>query len=59
MIANMVVGATAGFEKKLQMIGVGYRAAVQGDLLDLQLGFSIQQRLPIPKGMQVKVEKTP
>lgn len=57
LIANMVVGTTAGFEKKLQMIGVGYRAAVQGDLLDLQIGFSHPTKIPIPKGMQVKVDK--
>ena len=57
LIYNMVVGTTEGFEKKLEMIGVGYRAAVQGDLLDLQLGFSHPTKLPIPKGLTVKVEK--
>lgn len=57
LIANMVEGTTNGFEKKLQMIGVGYRAAVQGDLLDLQIGFSHPTKLPIPKGVTVKVEK--
>ena len=39
------------------MIGVGYRAAVQGDLLDLQLGFSHPTKLHIPKGLTIKVEK--
>lgn len=57
LIANMVAGTTAGFEKKLQMIGVGYRAAVQGNVLDLQLGFSHPTKIPIPQGMQVKVDK--
>lgn len=57
LIANMVVGTTTGFEKKLQMVGVGYRAAVQGNVLDLQLGFSHPTKLPIPAGMQVKVDK--
>jgi large subunit ribosomal protein L6 len=57
LIHNMVVGTTEGFEKRLEMIGVGYRAAVQGDLLDLQLGFSHPTKLPIPKGLTVKVEK--
>lgn len=57
LIHNMVVGATEGFEKRLEMIGVGYRAAVQGDLLDLQLGFSHPTKLPIPAGLTVKVEK--
>ena len=48
---------TQGFEKKLEMIGVGYRAAVQGHLLDLQIGFSHPTKLPIPEGVHVKVEK--
>lgn len=57
LIYNMVVGTSEGFEKRLEMIGVGYRAAVQGELLDLQLGFSHPTKLPIPKGLTVKVEK--
>jgi large subunit ribosomal protein L6 len=57
LINNMVVGTTEGFEKRLEMVGVGYRAAVQGDLLDLQLGFSHPTKLPIPKGLTVKVDK--
>lgn len=57
LLSNMVVGASKGFEKKLEMIGVGYRAAVQGHQLDLQIGFSHPTKLPIPEGLQVKVEK--
>jgi large subunit ribosomal protein L6 len=57
LIHNMVLGTTEGFEKRLEMIGVGYRAAVQGDHLDLQLGYSHPTKLPIPKGITVKVEK--
>lgn len=57
LISNMVVGTTEGFEKKLEMIGVGYRAAVQGDQLDLLLGFSHPMKLDIPKGLGIKVEK--
>lgn len=57
LIFNMVEGTTKGFERQLEMIGVGYRAAVQGDLLDLQLGFSHPTKLPIPKGLTVKVDK--
>jgi large subunit ribosomal protein L6 len=57
LIYNMVIGTTQGFEKRLEMIGVGYRAAVQGDLLDLQLGFSHPTKLTIPKGLMVKIEK--
>lgn len=57
LINNMVVGVTQGYEKILDMKGVGYRASVQGDLLDLQVGFSHPTKLPIPEGLQVKVEK--
>lgn len=57
LVSNMVEGTTKGFDRKLEMIGVGYRAAVQGDLLDLQLGFSHPTKLAIPKGLTVKVEK--
>lgn len=57
IIHNMVQGTTVGFEKKLEMIGVGYRAAVSGHLLDLQVGVSHPMKLTIPEGVQVKVEK--
>lgn len=57
LINNMVVGVNNGFEIKLEMIGVGYRAAVQGQLLDLQVGFSHPTKLTIPDGIVVKVEK--
>lgn len=57
LINNMVLGASEGFTKKLEMIGVGYRAAVQGQLLDLQVGFSHPTKVPIPKGVNVVVEK--
>ncbi len=57
LIYNMVVGITTGFERKLEMIGVGYRAAVQGELLDLQVGNSHPTKLQIPQGIQVTVEK--
>lgn len=57
IINNMVLGASQGFEKKLEMIGVGYRAAVQGHLLDLQIGLSHPMKLPIPEGVIVRVDK--
>lgn len=57
LINNMVIGCSKGFEKKLEMIGVGYRAAVKGSALDLQLGFSHPTLLPIPEGITVTVEK--
>lgn len=57
IINNMVHGVSVGFEVKLEMIGVGYRAAVQGHHLDLQIGFSHPTKLTIPEGIQVKVDK--
>lgn len=57
IIDNMVVGTSQGFERKLEMIGVGYRAAVQGNLLDLQIGLSHPTKLSIPEGIVVKVDK--
>jgi large subunit ribosomal protein L6 len=57
LINNMVLGSAQGFTKKLEMIGVGYRAAVQGQLLDLQVGYSHPTKVPIPKGVNVTVEK--
>jgi large subunit ribosomal protein L6 len=57
LVNNMVVGTSQGFEKKLEMIGVGYRAAVQGTVLDLQVGNSHETKLAIPAGISVKVEK--
>lgn len=57
LIDNMVQGSLKGFEKKLEMIGVGYRAAVQGHLLDLQVGLSHPTKLHIPEGVTVKVDK--
>lgn len=56
LINNMVTGVTKGFEKRLEMIGVGYRASVQGKEVDLQVGNSHPTRLPIPEGVTVAVE---
>ncbi|KAF7805802.1 50S ribosomal protein L6, chloroplastic [Senna tora] len=53
---NMVVGVSKGFEKKLQLVGVGYRATVEGKDLVLNLGFSHPVRMTIPNGLSVKVE---
>ena len=53
-LANMVVGVTKGFEKKLELVGVGYRAAVQGQKLNLALGFSHPVDYPIPKGITIE-----
>jgi large subunit ribosomal protein L6 len=57
LIQNMIVGVTAGFKKRLEMVGVGYRAAVQGTMLDLQIGTSHPTQLLIPQGIKVAVDK--
>lgn len=56
LIANMVEGVTKGFEKKLEMVGVGYRASVQGRNLSLMLGYSHPLIFPLPDGINVSVE---
>ena len=57
-INNLILGVWRGFEKRLSMVGVGYRAAVQGHKLDLQIGFSHPTHVPIPKNVQVTVDKS-
>jgi len=54
LIANMVEGVNNGFEKKLNLVGVGYRAAVQGKSLNLQLGFSHPVDFEIPDGVTIE-----
>ena len=53
LVANMVAGVTKGFEKKLALVGVGYRAQAQGDKLNLSLGFSHPVVHSMPKGIKV------
>jgi large subunit ribosomal protein L6 len=53
-IQNMVAGVTNGFQRKLELVGVGYRAAVQGQKLNLALGFSHPVEYPIPKGITIE-----
>ena len=57
LIANMIEGATKGFEKKLIFEGVGYRASAEGDKLVLNLGFSHPIEIKTPEGIEFKVEK--
>lgn len=57
-VNNMIVGVSKGFERRLSLVGVGYRAAVQGSQLDLQLGFSHPTKIAIPKTVQVTVDKS-
>jgi large subunit ribosomal protein L6 len=56
-VNNLVHGVTHGFEQKLEIQGVGYRAAVQGKTLNLQLGFSHEVNYPIPAGIAIAAEK--
>ena len=57
LLSNMMTGVTKGFTKQLEIRGVGYRAAVKGQFLDLQLGYSHPVQHPIPSGLEVKVEE--
>ncbi len=57
LAGNIVTGLTKGFEKKLEINGVGYRAAVKGKVLELQLGFSHPINYEIPEGIAISVEK--
>ena len=54
---NIVTGLTTGYEKKLEINGVGYRAAVKGKVLNLQLGFSHDINYDLPEGIEAAVEK--
>jgi large subunit ribosomal protein L6 len=56
LTANLVTGVTEGFKKALEIQGVGYRAQVSGNKLNLLLGFSHPVDMPIPKGLSVSVE---
>jgi large subunit ribosomal protein L6 len=53
-LANMVRGVTKGYEKKLELVGVGFRAQVQGKSLNLTLGFSHPVNMPIPDGINIE-----
>jgi large subunit ribosomal protein L6 len=54
IVSNMVVGVSAGFEKKLTLIGVGYRAQAKGNILNLALGFSHPIDFEVPQGISVE-----
>lgn len=53
---NMVVGVSSGFEKRMEMVGTGYRASTSGKELTLNVGYSKPRVLPIPEGVTVKVK---
>ena len=57
LINNAVIGSSAGYEKVLELVGVGYRAALKGNQLNLQLGYSHDINFDIPEGIKIAVEK--
>lgn len=57
LVSNMVTGVTAGFERTLELVGVGYRAAMKGNALSLQLGFSHDVDIAPPAGVTFAVPK--
>ena len=54
LVANMVTGVSTGFERKLNLVGVGFRAQVQGNVLKLQLGFSHDINFEAPEGIKIE-----
>lgn len=57
LINNMVIGVSEGFTRKLELVGVGYKAAVAGNELVLDVGYSTSKKLKIPEGIKVSIEK--
>ena len=57
LINNAVIGSVKGYEKVLELVGVGYRAALKGNQLNLQLGYSHDINYDIPEGIKISVEK--
>ncbi len=57
LINNAVIGSSKGYEKNLELVGVGYRAALKGNQLNLQLGYSHDINFDIPDGIKITVEK--
>ena len=57
LVSNMVVGVTTGYSKTLEINGVGYRAALAGKVLQLNLGYSHDVNYPVPEGIDIKVPK--
>lgn len=57
LIVNMIKGVTDGYEKQLEIIGVGYKAQIQGKVLNMQLGYSHPVNIPIPEGLTIETPK--
>ncbi|MEM7249137.1 MAG: 50S ribosomal protein L6 [Acidobacteriota bacterium] len=56
LAANAVTGVSQGFEKRLEIVGVGYRAAMKGKTLNMALGYSHEVDFPVPEGIEISVE---
>ena len=57
MVNNAIIGSSIGYEKTLELVGVGFRATLKGKQLNLQLGFSHDINFDIPEGIKITVEK--
>lgn len=57
LVENMIIGVTKGFQKQLEVNGIGYKVSIQGKILKLDVGFSHDVDFPIPEGLTVTVEK--
>ena len=57
LVANMVTGVKDGFEKKLEIVGIGYRAQIQGRIIQLALGYSHPVIFPLPEGITAEIDK--
>ena len=57
LLNNAIIGSSKGYEKTLELVGVGYRASIKGKQLNLQLGFSHDINFDIPDGIKILVEK--
>lgn len=57
LLQNIITGVSTGFTKKLELVGIGYRAALEGNDLVLQVGYTHPVRMTIPEGLQAKIEK--
>ena len=57
LINNAIIGSSKGYEKTLELVGVGFRAALKGKQLNLQLGFSHDINFDIPEGVKISIEK--
>ncbi len=58
LIKNAIIGVSEGFSKQIQLIGVGFRAALSGDKLDLKMNFSHPCQLDVPKNLKIQIEKS-